>query len=79
MELQARESNCLGIRVFEHCNTDRSLLHLDAALPATQPVARSNRPLFVGIALLGASLPYRKSIALAIDFLIDPEQKDPAG
>jgi hypothetical protein len=72
LELQAREGDCWGFMyVSTAILTGFFFIFMLIYQPASLMFGRLG--LFIaGLCLIGITLPYRKSLALALDFLVDP-------
>jgi uncharacterized protein (DUF983 family) len=76
LELQAREGNCWG---FMYLSTAAltGIFFITMLLYRPPSLLMGRVALFgAGLALIGITLPYRKSLALALDYLADPAEKD---
>ena len=76
LELQAREGNCWGFMYLSTAAlTGIFFIVMLAYRPPSLLLGRI--ALFLaGLALIGLTLPYRKSLALALDYLVDPAAAD---
>jgi uncharacterized protein (DUF983 family) len=75
LELQAREGDCWGFMyVSTAVLTGFFFIFMLLYQPASLLLGRLG--LFIaGLFLIGITLPYRKSLALALDFLVDPDSE----
>ena len=77
LEFQSRESNCWGFMYLSTAAITGIFFVVMLIYRPPSLFLRRTALFFLGLALLTASLPYRKSVALALDFLIDPDPKKP--
>ena len=73
LELQAREGNCWGF-VYVSTAVLTGFFFIAMLLYRPPSLLVGRLALFGGgLALIGLTLPYRKAVALALDYLADPE------